>query len=217
MMGFYHNKLKTYSKYIKFNKSLMEVTQRKIIESREKNLNKLKEDYRVSCKYHIEDMNPTVENDIIIGEKEIDFLKTLGTVDFYQHLINVENYNLFEILKDASANRREYAGIVERSSEKKYTKNSPKIMAGLHNRRIEKNTRLMNEEDLKIGLAAESMAEWSSLTPDDHIIYLVGRFELEGKDSFDKESFNQYKDTVYRVKHIKDTPTKTQNNPPEKQ
>jgi len=203
-MGFYQSKLNTYSKYITFNPELMAVTQRKIIETREKKLAQMKEDLRIARRYHIENVQDVSDLEIGIYEREISFLKTLSTVDFYQHLINVENYNLVELLQEASVRRNESVREIDKYSNRNGLLANNKVAAGIANRKIEKNTRKLKEEDMTIGLTAESMAEWKGLIPDDHVIYLVGRYELEGKDSFDKKGFEQYKETVYKLKHIKD-------------
>ena len=204
-MGFYQSKLKTYSKYITFNPQLMAVTQKKIIESREKHLEAAKEDMRLSRRFHLEEVTGPSEVDIEILDRELKFLKTLDTVDFYQHLINMENYNLVEILQDSANKRNEYVRTIDKYSNKStglFGQN--KTLGGIANRKIEKNTRALKDADLTIGLTAESMAEWKGLIPDDHVIYLVGRYELEGKDGFDKKGFDQYKETVYKLKHIKE-------------
>ncbi|MBQ8425048.1 MAG: hypothetical protein IJX17_03390 [Clostridia bacterium] len=209
-MGFYQSKLNTYSKYITFNPQLMAVTQKKIIETREKKLEEMKEDMRLSRRFHLEEVRGISEVDLEIYEREIKFLKTLDTVDFYQHLINMENYNLVEILQESATKRNEYVRTIDKFSNKSTGMfGHNKTLGGIANRKIEKNTRALRDADLTIGLTAESMAEWKGLIPDDHVIYLVGRFELEGKDSFDKKGFDQYKEMIYKLKHIKEESQKT--------
>lgn len=211
-MGFYQSKLKTYSKYITFNPQLMAVTQDKIIKTREENLGKIKDDYKVAQRFHLESLNEDVVFDINLLEKEIKFMKTLDTVDFYQYLINVENYNLVEILQESAKKRNEYASNIDKYSNKKGLFGQNKTVGGITNRKIEKNTTLLNKEDLTLGVTAESMSEWKGLSPDDHVIYLVGRFELEGKDGFDLSSFEQYRDTVYKLNHINEKVVTTETN-----
>lgn len=205
-MGFYQNKLKTYSKYITFNPKLMAVTQEKIISAKESNLQKLKDEIRLNKRFHLENMSDTSEIDVALAEKEIAFMKSLNTVDFYQYLINVENYNLVELMQQSANKRNECARTIDKYSNLKGIANN-KISASLAGRKVEKNNKILKEEDLKLGFISESMNEWKGLIPDDHVIYLVGRYELEGKSGFDMESFNHYREEIYKLRHIKDDAT----------
>ena len=201
-MGFYNSKLNAYSKFIKFNPSVMAETQRKIIASKEKQLAEEKEDLRVSRKYHIEEVRGLSEEDIILKEHELNFLKTLDVVNFYQHLINVENYTLVQMLNESAKTKNEYDSALDKTM-----KSNKLVPAGIINRRIEKLTRLSRKENLTLGLTAESMAEWKDLIPDDQVIYIVGRYEIEGKNRFDAKGFEEYKENVYKLTHIKDNPS----------
>ena len=188
-MGFYQNKVKSYSKFVKFNKKTMVAAQQKIIELKEKHLAQMKEDYRISTRYHLEFANDNDEYVIALAEKELMFLKTLDTVEFYQHLINTENFEMIQILNEAAEKSNEYSQNIEKAV-KSGAKTNNKIVGGIANRKIEKNTSLLNAENLTINFTAESIAEWKGLIPDDQIIYLVGRCEIEGKHKFDKTEFN---------------------------
>ena len=198
-MGFYNSKLNTYSKFVKFNKKTMAEAQRNIIASREKSLEQAKEDLRVARRYHIENFSGASEEDILLKEKEIGFLKTLDVVDFFQHLINVENYNLVQMLNESAKKKNEYDAVIEKSVNSKSL-----IPAGIINRRIEKFTRLSKKEDLTVGCSVEAMTEWKGLIPDDQVIYLVGRYEIEGKAEFDSKGFEEYKEAIYKLQHLKD-------------
>lgn len=198
-MGFYQSKLNTYSKFVKFNPEEMAHAQRHIISSKEKSLEQSKEDLRLARRFHLEENNAHTEEQIYLMERELAFIKTLDVVDFYQYLINVENFTLVEMLNDAAKTKNEYDAAIERTAASK-----GKITAGLANRRLEKLTRVSKREGLTIGLSAESMAEWKGLIPDDQVIYIMGRYEMERKASFDKEGFEQYRDQIYKLQHIKD-------------
>ena len=79
-----------------------------------------------------------------------------------------------------------------------------KIVSTIANRKTAKNNVLFKNEYFTAGYIGESMAEWKGLLPDEQVVYIVGRQEMEGLSGFDKKGFDNYKDTVYKLKHIKD-------------
>ena len=212
-MGFYQSKLKSYSKFVKFDEKTMAEMQRKIIEAKEKYLTEMKEDLRLTRRFHLEETNGYDETTIALAEQEIAFLKTLNVVDFYNHMINVENYNLTQILNESAEKVNNYFQAMERYNKNANSKN--KIVAGISNRKAEKNYKLSYDENLTVSFTAESMAEWKGLIPDDQVVYIMGRQEVEGISNFDKNGFDYYKNNIYKLNHIKDS--QNQENQVEKQ
>ena len=38
----------------------------------------------------------------------------------------------------------------------------------------------------------DAQLEWNSLTPENHVLYLIGRFVIDGKHSFDEKGFEDF-------------------------
>ena len=203
-MGFYQSKIKAYSKFVKFNQKTMVENQKGIIEAREKYIQTMKEDLRLARKYHLVETRGIDETTIAIAEQELAFLKTLDVVDFYQYLINYENFTLSQILNEAGAKVNGYNEAIDKFSSPSRFFSNNKIVDGIKNRKIEKNMLKLREEKLTLDMTAESMAEWKGLIPDEQVVYIAGRYNIEGKHNFDKEGYETYKNLNFKLQHIGD-------------
>jgi len=138
------------------------------------------------------------EEEIIIKEYELNFLKSLDVVSFYQHLINIENYTLVQMFDETTKTKNEYEVNIDKTQNSKQS-----YPDTIYNRVMDRLTRMSGNVDLTLGLISKSMVEWKNLIPDDQVIYIIGRYEIEGQNEFDIKGFEEYKENIYKSNQIK--------------
>lgn len=195
-MGYYKSKLNKYTKSVTVSPETMEQTRKNIIESLK---NKIQE-YELLLRHSAMAENlgtasfDDVRKDYYLTSQELNFLMSLDAFDFYGYLVNVENYNLQEVTNKALANISEISDKIKKYQEKQGVSGKVSAAFGLDKRKIEKNQKILSDNELTVKLAQDSREELRSLSQDEQIKYMMGRFEVDKKTKFDEADFNKYKE-----------------------
>lgn len=192
-MGFYKNKLKTYTRNqnMQISSRLMEWTRQRMIAVLENYVKELEVEistYSARASYLGFGSDRDVSNEYLLAEKELDFVKSLPTSEFYNYFANVENYNLINIEK--TINEKIYN---LQSKVQKY-QGREGLSAKLTNadRKLEKNRDLLKKEETDLGYVMSSRVEFQGLAPEEKLSYIIGRFEIDKNVKFNKAEFDKY-------------------------
>lgn len=200
-MGFYNSKLDNYSKFIELTQDQLDYTKGKIIEQKQKYIEELKKDMQISRRAGLDEhdfgMYEEEKLECMFAEKEMDFISTMNTLDFYQYMISLENYQLCKLEEKAISDMASNIELMQKYKTHKGLVAKTSALFGLDKKMVEKKGRLVNEANTNIDYAQDSRSEWQSLSPDSQLIYIVGRYELDGKSRFDSKGYETYKALHY--------------------
>jgi len=195
-MGFYNSKLNQYSTSIPFNAEQLEATKERIIEQKKKYIEELKNDIRVSRMAGFEgdyEDYETQKESYFLALKELDFIQTMNTLEFYQYMISLENYNLCKIEDKAFTDMANNIKALGKYKSQKGLVGKASSLLGIDKKRIEQISKLVEDNNLTVDFTQESRKEWQEITPENQALYIVGRFEVDGKTGFDKKGYENYK------------------------
>ena len=200
-MGFYNSKLNNYLKTINFSTEQLETTKNRIIEQKKNNIEQIKNDIRISRKLMMEGYDSSDydedRNAYFLATKELEFLSTMSTPEFYQYLISLENYNLSKIEEKAFDDMTNCITTISKQKSQKGLIGATSRLLGINKKIIEKNGKMFDLENFSADFAQSSRQEWQSISPENQALYIVGRFEIDKCTGFDKKGYNNYRLKAY--------------------
>ena len=196
-MGFYDSKINTYSKFVKIDDETLAFEKKKFLVEDAKEIDKQKEYLRIMRHASRgENLISEEENALNLKMLEYDFVKTLEPSDFFKFLGFVEHHALCKIEENALNERKEHSEKLNKYQEQKGFIGKASALFGTDKKKIEKNSKLVEGDDLTIGVANACKTEWNALSDEEKLVYLIGRFEMDGKTRFDQKAFDDFKALV---------------------
>ena len=198
-MGFYSSKIETYGKFVRLDDETLTFEKKKILAEDSVEIEKQKEYIRIMRRANRGGDNLISEEEeesLNLKLREYDFMQTLEPVDFFKFLGFIENYALCKIEENALNERNKHSEKLSKYQEQKGFIGKASALFGTDKKKIEKNSKLVEGDDLTIGVANACIAEWRDLSDEEKLVYLIGRFEMDGKTRFDQKAFDEFKALV---------------------
>ena len=194
-MGFYNDKLNKYSKEISFSPEQLEETKQRIIEEKKNYIEALRKDMQLSRRSNLDgEYEYEQEQDAyMMAVRELDFVQTMNTPEFYQYMISVENYTLSKIEDKAFTDMANNIKTMSKYKSQKGLVGKASALFGIDRKMIDKNSKQFEENNHTADYTQNAHKEWQAISPENQALYIAGRFEIDGKISFDKEGFEANK------------------------
>ena len=194
-MGFYNDKVSLYNgKIDKSEESLNQIKQQ-MLQKFAKQYELLIEELKLSKKAGMyggfEDDD--LMNRCILAETELQFVNTLDRDDLFRYLAICEHSKLTKMQTESTKKIDALSKEIDVYANKESIAAKASAIFGLDKRKISKNEEALEEEQLTLKITNDFLESYQSLSQEDKLNYVIGRFAIDHKIRFDKSEFEQHK------------------------
>lgn len=193
-MGFYNDKVNSY-KGLNCSEEELDKIKGQMLDKFAKQYGDLIEELKISRR--IEKYGGFSDDELmhrcVLAETELQFVNTLDRDDLFRYLAICEHSRLSKMLTHSTEKIAELSKQIQVYANKENLVAKASSIFGLDKRKISKTEEALEDEQAKLKVTKEFLDSYQSLSQDDKLKYVIGRFVFDRKIRFDKTEFERHK------------------------